>query len=206
APMDQQNNGSSSKHPPRPSYASMAARGSPPPSSSPNTLPRITYKTVFQDSTDGHLAHLPIPPMGLRPEELVNPRAGAYRVPARYKVSAETFADAAAKSLSTVINPTNGPLIAEPFLSAIRHPGAEFDRMEIVYHEALDAFKVSTTPITFKRTAYSPLSSTIDFTVTKIMFSEYQFHTSADAGDNLCAWVKDLLEKEKAMGKVIFAT
>ncbi|KAF9536047.1 hypothetical protein EC957_000633, partial [Mortierella hygrophila] len=79
--------------------------------------------------------------MGLRAEELVNPRAVAYKVPARYKVSVETFADAAAKSLSTVINPTDGPRITKPFLSAIRHPGAEFDRMEIVYHEALDTFK-----------------------------------------------------------------
>lgn len=35
------------------------------------------------------------------------------------------------------------------------------------------------------------------------MFSEYQFHTSGDAGDNLCVWVKNLLEIEKPMGKVI---
>ncbi|KAF9537230.1 hypothetical protein EC957_008602, partial [Mortierella hygrophila] len=141
--------------------------------------------------------------MGLRAEELVNPRAVAYKVPARYKVSVETFADAAAKSLSTTINPTDRPPITKPFLSAIRHPGAEFDRMEIVYHEALDTFKVSTIPIIFKKTAYPPLTSTIDFTVTKITFSEYQFHTSADAGDNLCAWAKELLETKKSMGKVI---
>ncbi|KAF9288403.1 hypothetical protein BGZ88_008194 [Linnemannia elongata] len=201
--MDQRSQGSTSKTPPRPSYAAMLARGSPSPSSPPTTLARIIYDPVFVDQIDGHLAHLPIPPMGLRPEELVNPRAVAYKVPARYKVSVEAFADAAAKSLSRAINPTNGPPIAKPFLSAIRHPGAEFDRMEIVYHEDLDAFKVSTTPIVFKRTAYPPLTSTIDFTVTKITFSEYQFHTSADAGDNLCAWVRELLEIKKAMGKVI---
>ena len=35
------------------------------------------------------------------------------------------------------------------------------------------------------------------------MFLEYQFHTSTDARDNLCAWVSELLEFEKAMGKVI---
>ncbi|KAH7034393.1 hypothetical protein BKA57DRAFT_497033 [Linnemannia elongata] len=147
--------------------------------------------------------HLTIPPMGLRPEEMMNPRAVAYKIPARYKVSAETFLDAAAESLSIEINPTNGPLIDEPFISAVRHPGTEFDRIELVYHETIDAFKVSATPIVFKKTAYPPLSSTIDFTVTKIMFSEYQFHTSGDAGDNLCVWVKNLLEVEKPMGKVI---
>ncbi|KAH7045647.1 hypothetical protein BKA57DRAFT_439742 [Linnemannia elongata] len=121
--------------------------------------------------------------MGLRPEEMMNPRAVAYKIPARYKVSAETFLDAAAESLSIEINPINGPPIDEPFLSAVRHPGTEFDRIELVYHETIDAFKVSTTPI--------------------IMFSEYQFHTSGDAGDNLCVWVKNLLEIEKPMGKVI---
>ncbi|KAF9293197.1 hypothetical protein BGZ88_005659 [Linnemannia elongata] len=141
--------------------------------------------------------------MGLDPEELVNPRAVAYKVPARYKVSAKAFADAAAKSLSAVINPTNGPSISKPFLSTIRHPGTEFDRIGIVYHEDLDAFKVSTTPIVFKKTMYPPLSSNTAFMVTKIMFSEYQFQTSADLGDNLCAWVKKLLEIEKPMGKVI---
>ncbi|KAH7042896.1 hypothetical protein BKA57DRAFT_440925 [Linnemannia elongata] len=135
----------------------------------------------------------------------------AYKIPARYKVSAETFLDAAAESLSMEINPINGPPIDEPLLSAVRHPGAEFDRIELVYHEVIDAVKVSTTPIVIKKnctpplkkTAYPPLSSTIDFTVTKIMFSEYQFHTSGDAGDNLCVWVKNLLEIEKPMGKVI---
>ncbi|KAF9271489.1 hypothetical protein BGZ88_006070 [Linnemannia elongata] len=141
--------------------------------------------------------------MGLRPEEMMNPRAVAYKIPARYKVSAETFLDAAAESLSIEINPINGPPIDEPFLSAVRHPGTEFDRIELVCHETIDAFKVSTTPIVFKKTAYPPFSSTIDFTVTKIMFSEYQFHTSGDAGDNLCVWVKNLLEIEKPMGKVI---
>ncbi|OAQ23344.1 hypothetical protein K457DRAFT_25207 [Linnemannia elongata AG-77] len=198
--MDQENNGSSPKPPSPPSHASMLARGSPPPSS---PLSQTTYITVFIDPIDGHLAHLPIPAMGLDPEELVNPRAVAYKVPARYKVSAKTFADAAAKSLSAVTNPTDGPSIAKPFLSTIRHPGTEFDRIEIVYHEDLDAFKVSTTPIIFKKTMYPPLSSTIAFMVTKIMFSEYQFQTSADLGDNLCAWVKKLLEIEKPMGKVI---
>ncbi|KAG9061293.1 hypothetical protein KI688_007631 [Linnemannia hyalina] len=39
-------------------------------------------------------------------------------------------------------------------------------------------------------------------TVTKITFSEYQFRTSADASDSLCAWVKELLELNKPMGKV----
>lgn len=146
--MDQQNNGSSPKPPSPPSHASMLARGLPPPSF---PLSRTTYITVFIDPIDGHLAHLPIPAMGLDPEELVNPRAVAYKVPARYKVSAKTFADAAAKSLSAVINPTNGPSIAKPFLSTIRHPGTEFDRIEIVYHEDLDAFEVSTTPIVFKK-------------------------------------------------------
>ncbi|KAG0038157.1 hypothetical protein BGZ89_008086, partial [Linnemannia elongata] len=56
--------------------------------------------------------------MGLRPEEMMNPRAVAYKIPARYKVSAETFLDAAAESLSIEINSINGPPIDEPFLSA----------------------------------------------------------------------------------------
>lgn len=115
APMDQQNNGSSSKPHPRPSYASMAARGPPPPPSPPNNLSRISYKNVFTDPTDGHLAHLTIPPMGLRPEEMMNPRAVAYKIPARYKVSAETFLDAAAESLSIEINPSMAHRSMSPF-------------------------------------------------------------------------------------------
>ncbi|KAK3811378.1 MAG: hypothetical protein JOS17DRAFT_796194 [Linnemannia elongata] len=201
--MDQRNQGSSSKSPPRPSYAAKLARGSRPPSSPPTILARITYDPVIVDPIDDHLAHLPIPLMGLRPEEPMNPRAIAYKIPARYKVPVEAFADAAAKSLSTAINPTNGPPIARPFLRAIRRPSLEFDRMEIGYPEGLDAFKVSTAPTIFKRTAYPPLTSTIDFMVTKITFSEYQFNTSTEAGDNLYAWVSELIETEKAMGKVI---
>lgn len=96
APMDQRNHKSSSKSPPRPSYAAKLARGSLPPSPPPTILARITYDPVIVDPIDGHLAHLPNPPLGLRPEVPVNPREIAYKTPARYKVSIETFADAAA--------------------------------------------------------------------------------------------------------------
>ncbi|KAF9118357.1 hypothetical protein BGW39_001253, partial [Mortierella sp. 14UC] len=75
--------------------------------------------------------------------------------------------------------------------------------MEIVYHEQLDAARLSTTPIVCQNQAIRPLTSIMDYTITKIIFSEFQFQSSADLGDDLQVWVPNLLEVTKQLGKVI---
>lgn len=92
----------------------------PPP---PSALLRISYDPVFVDPTDNNLAHLPIPPLGLRSENLVKPRAVAYKVLARYKVSVEAFCCCGSQKPLNGDQPHQWSAIREAFfLSTIRHP------------------------------------------------------------------------------------
>ncbi|KAF9898290.1 hypothetical protein EC991_000347, partial [Linnemannia zychae] len=76
-------------------------------------------------------------------------------------------------------------------------------RVEIVYHEAMDAALVSTTPVLFNNVPIPPLSSTVDYIITKIYITNFQFQSSDDLGPGLCNWIKDLVQDKKKMGKVI---
>ncbi|KAF9273219.1 hypothetical protein BGZ88_003963, partial [Linnemannia elongata] len=76
-------------------------------------------------------------------------------------------------------------------------------RIEVVYHERLDAATLSTTPIAFKGTPYFPLSSNMDYFITKLIFFNYQFQSSLDTGDLLYQRVIDFIQTKKKMGKVI---
>ncbi|KAK3813647.1 MAG: hypothetical protein JOS17DRAFT_779296 [Linnemannia elongata] len=136
-----------------------------------------------------HAKH-PRPSIGLRSENLVKPRAVAYKVLARYKVSVEAFCCCGSQKPLNGDQPHQWSAIREAFfLSTIRHPaGRSSIAWELYTTKTLKPLK--------------SLTSSIDFMVTKITLLEYQFHTSAGAGDNLYAWVKEgYLKIKKALGQ-----
>ncbi|KAG0249161.1 hypothetical protein BGZ95_007665, partial [Linnemannia exigua] len=163
--------------------------------------PQLKVLKVFGDPTDSHLAYLYPPPKALRPTELVNPKAIAYHVPKSITIG--VFKVAMKRTHAKLIKDT-GAEVEWPFICGVSHClGDGSFRMEIVYHEKLDAARLSTTPIVCQKQALCPLTSNMDYTITKIIFSEFQFQFSADLGQDLRAWVTDLLEGTKQLGKVI---
>ncbi|KAK3813584.1 MAG: hypothetical protein J3R72DRAFT_498512 [Linnemannia gamsii] len=180
--------------PPSPSYASKAAGT------------RITHKLkhypVFTDPEEGHLAAAAGAPKGARLGDLVNPKAIAYIIPRT--ISSGTFSDAV-RSTHSALFKTHEDMAPLPILSNMTYPCGDGTnhRIEIVYHESLDATSVSTTPITLDGTQYAPLSSTVSHIITRFIFMDYQFHTSLDFGvqlEQFCSWY---FEDFKEMGKVI---
>lgn len=177
--------------PPIPSYASKVS-GAPP-------LKQKLFP-VFVDPLDGHLALLPVHPRE-HLVELVNPKAIAYNIPKTSLVSGFT---AAARSTHSTLIASLTDLVADMAIISSRvFVKDHHTRVEIVYHEALDAALVSTTPVLFNNITIPPLSSTIDYIITKLFISNFQFQSSNDLGPGLCTWIKDLIEGEKEMGKVI---
>lgn len=175
--------------PPPPSYASKAANT--------NNAPSPKLISVFNDPTDGHLAKIAPSHNGAR-VELVNPKAIAYMVPNTTPVG--DFLDAIVATHKKLIEASKltMPIIS---INAYNSPDKQ-RRIEVVYHERLDAATLSTTPITFKGTPHFPLSSNMDYFITKLIFSNYQFQSSLDTGDLLHQRVINFVQTKK-MGKVI---
>lgn len=173
-----------------PSYASKAALT--------NSTPSPKLISVFNDPTDGHLAKIVPMQKGAR-VELVNPNAIAYMAPNTTPVG--DFLDAVVATHKTLIEASK---VAMPIISinAFNCPDKQ-RRIEVVYHERLDAATLSTKPIAFKGTPHYPLSSNMDYIITKLIFSNYQFQSSLDTGDLLYQRVIDFVQTKKKMGKVI---
>ncbi|KAF9147547.1 hypothetical protein BG015_010796, partial [Linnemannia schmuckeri] len=176
--------------PPPPSYASKAANT--------NSITSPKLISVFNDPTDGHLAKIAPQHKGAR-VELVNPKAIAYMAPSTTPVG--DFLDAVFTTHKTLIEASKltMPIIS---INAFNCPDKQ-RRIEVVYHERLDAATLSTKPITFKGIPHHPLSSNMDYIITKLIFSNYQFQSSQDTGDLLYQRVIDFIQTKKKMGKVI---
>ncbi|KAF9129558.1 hypothetical protein BGW39_004031, partial [Mortierella sp. 14UC] len=175
---------------PPPTYASKAANS--------NNIPSIKLHPVFIDPTDGHLAKI-VPRHKSASVELVNPKAIAYM--AFNTVPVGEFLDAVVATHKTLIEASkvSFPIIS---INAFNCPNKQ-RRIEVVYHEDLDAAIVSSKPITFNGIPHYPLSSNMDYIVTKLTFSNYQFQSSLDTGDLLYQRVHDFIQTNKKMGKVI---
>lgn len=157
---------------------------------------------VFTDPVEGHLAATAIAPKGARLGDLVNPRAVAYVIP---KTSSPGAFSDAVRSTHTALFAAHDSEIPFPILSNVSYPCADgtHQRIEMVYHESLDANIVSTTPITIGDKQYTPLSSTVTHIITRFVITDYHFQTSLDFGPHLeqfCSWY---FEESKRMGKVI---
>ncbi|KAG0247975.1 hypothetical protein BGZ95_008281, partial [Linnemannia exigua] len=148
--------------------------------------PQLKVLKVFEDPLDAHLTYLYPPPKALRPTELVNPKAIAYHVPKGITIG--VFKDAIKRTHAKLIKDA-GAEVEWPIICGVSHRlGDGSFRMEIVCHEKLDDVRLSTTPIVCQKQAFRPLTSNMDYTITKIIFSEFQFQSSADLGQDLRAW------------------
>ncbi|KAK3827328.1 MAG: hypothetical protein J3R72DRAFT_426237 [Linnemannia gamsii] len=159
-------------------------------------------KGMFTDPDDGHLAADATAPTRARLEDLVNPNAISYIIPRA--ISAGAFSDAV-RSTHSALFKTHEDTTPLPILSNVTYPCADGTnhRIEIVYHESLDATIVSTTPILLDGKQYVPLSSTVSHIITRFIFMDYQFLSSLDFGvrlEQFCSWY---FEDFKKMGKVI---
>ncbi|KAF9129835.1 hypothetical protein BGW39_003775, partial [Mortierella sp. 14UC] len=163
---------------------------------------KLKLHPVFTDPEEGHLAAAALAPKGARLGDLVNPRAVAFVVPRT--ISSGAFSDAV-RSTHSILFKAHEDKAPLHILSNMTYPCADgtHHRIEIVFHESLDATAVSTTPITIDNKQYAPLSSTVSHIITRFVFTDYQFQSSLDFGiqlEQFCSWY---FEDTKKMGKVI---
>ncbi|KAG0373017.1 hypothetical protein BGX24_012272 [Mortierella sp. AD032] len=189
---NQPQGGAPPKPPPIPTYASKVASITP--------LTSIQYHTAFIDPTEGRMAAWPTTSTK-RLAELVNPRAIAYNTPEH--IAHADFTTAVFSTHSDLFASHNELGVKRPIICSRHFLHIQHGRVEVVYHEALDVSVMSNTLVWLNNIAYPPLSSTLDYIITKLYFSDFHFQSSADLDTNMAIWVKHLIETEKEMGKVI---
>ncbi|KAG0196157.1 hypothetical protein BGX28_010503 [Mortierella sp. GBA30] len=147
-------------------------------------LPRY-YQTNYSDLDHGHLA---IPPKrNAKPNDLVNPYAIAYLIPKI--ISLGLAADIAFETFDSHVDNPIG--CCNSFPSNIPN----YHRVEIAYHPDLDPAMVSTIPLSYKGEDYPPMSSTVEYIITRFVIAGFSFRMSTSLQRDLTGFCREIAER-----------